>query len=248
MKYIKLFIFTIVLFFILIINCYAVELDTTNNSDVLSIQENQKLFDFADIYSKKEEKKLNKKIDSYIKSTDIDVIIVTTNRLDGRTISEYTNAFYQKNNFKENTVLFVIFINEIEPQIFMYSSGDNSTKYYSNERTGEILEYTYNYIEKKEYYKATDKFITIIQGFYDLDNKTGNYYLDDNGNIVKIIPWLEIFILSLALTFIIVMIFIYRINHNNKITKINALDDKLDNDRLVVSTVKDELVDTVVSK
>ena len=250
MKYIKLFILGISLFFVGI-NCYAEEnnLITDNPNTIdnnLVIKENQKLFDFADIYTKKEEKKLNKKIGEYIKTTDIDPIILTTKALDGKTISTYTSLFYQKNNFNENTVLFVIYINDVEPEIYMYGVGKKTTKYYTDDRIGQILEYVYDDIDNKKYYDATDKYLTIIKAFYDIDND--NYYLGKDGKLVKYIPWVEIIILSIALSFIVVMLFVYRIIHNNKIVNRNVLDNKLDSNTLVVSTVKDELVDTVVSK
>ena len=244
MKYIKIFILMISLFFIGIVNCYADDdLLVTNKYEV---KENQKLFDFADIYSKSEEKKLEKKINSYYKSSSIDSIILTTKALDGKVLSEYASAFYKKNRFKENTILFVIYINDVEPQIYMYGVGDKTTKYYTDERIEQILKYVYDYVDNKKYYEATDKYLTIIDGFYKIDND--NYYLDSDGKIVKYIPWIEIIILSIALTFIIVMIFIYRIKSNNKIVNKNVLDDKLDSNTIIVSTVKDELIDTVVSR
>ena len=223
MKYIKLFILTILLFCISI-NCYA--------------KNSIKLYDYADLYNKSEETKLNKKIKSYIKSTGIDPIIITTKDLNGKGISYYTIDFYKEKNFKDNTVLFVIYINDVEPEIYMYSVGDRTTKYYTDERIHQILEYVYDYIENKDYYDATSKYITIIDGFYNMDND--KYYLGEDGKIVKYIPWIEIVILSMALSFIVVMIFIYRIKYNNKVTN-TILDEKLGNN-ISVLTIKDEAI------
>lgn len=247
MKYIKLFIVTIVLLFLGIINCYAEE-NTNLTNTTPSIDPDQRIFDFANLYDTKEESKLNKKIRVFRDSTDIDSIIVTATKLDGKTISEYAGAFYEKNNFKSNAVVFVIYIKEIEPEIYMYGRGDKATKCYTDERIGEILEYVYKYVEKKEYYNATDKYMDIIQGFYNLDNKRDNYYLNDEGKLVKYIPWIEIVILSLTTTFIIIMVFFYRIKSNNKVNNSNTLDTKLDTERLVIKTLKDELIDTNISK
>lgn len=252
MKYIKLFIITISLFFIGIISCYAEEINNnnliTNNTDnnQMTILKNQKLFDFANLFKESEKKKITKKINSYNKDTGIDAIILTTPKLDGKTISEYATLFYQKNSFKKNTLLFVIYVNDVEPEIYMYGIGKKTTKCYTDERIGDILEYVYNYVEKEDYYTAIDKYLLIIDGFYKADS--GDYYLTNDGTIKKYIPWVEMVILSLAITFIVIMVFVYRIISNNKIVKHNVLDDKLDADSISVTTVKDELIDTNVSK
>ena len=238
MKYIKLFIFIVLLFFISIFNCYAKD---NNDNKLVS----DKVFDFADIYSEEEEEKLNSKIESYIKSTKIDSVIVTTKDLGNKKLGDYASQFYSNNKFKKNTVLFIIYMNDLEPEIFMYCVGKKTTKYYSNERIGQILKYVYTDIGKKRYYSASDKYLIIIKGFYDIDN--GDYYLGDDGKLVKYIPWVEIVILSLSLSFIVVMISIYGIKHSNKTIGSN-LDSKLDNGSIVVSTIKDELVDTVILK
>lgn len=251
MKYIKLFIITIFLFSIGIINCYAEEINNnliTNNTgnNQMTVSKDQKLFDFANLLNESEKKKIIKRINSYNKDTGIDAIILTTPKLDGKTISEYATLFYQKNSFKKNTLLFVIYVNDIEPEIYMYGIGKKTTKCYTDERIGDILEYVYNYIEKEKYYTAIDKYLVIIDGFYKADSS--NYYLNSDGSIKKYIPWIEIVILSLAVAFIVIMVFVYRIISNNKIVKHNVLDDKLDGDSINVSTLKDELIDTTVSK
>ena len=251
MKYIKLFIISVSLFFIGIISCYAEEINNsliTNNTgnNQITVSKNQKLFDFANLLKESEKRKIIKKINSYNKDTGIDAIILTTPKLDGKTISEYTTLFYQENNFKKNTLLFVVYVNNVEPEIYMYGIGKKTTRYYSDERIGDILEYVYNYIEKEEYYTALDKYLTIIDGFYKADSD--DYYLNDNGSIKKYIPWMEIVILSLALAFIIIMIFFYKIISNNKVVKNNVLDNNLDGDSIKVSTIRDELIDTTISK
>lgn len=239
MKYIKSFILIFILLFVGIINCYAEKNTTSVN--------NKRIFDYADLYSSNQEKNLNKKVKEFIDSSKIDPIIVTVDKLEGKTISEYAMDFYKSHKFKSNAVVFVIYINEVEPQIYMYGIGKKAAKCYTDDRIGEILEYVYDYVEKKEYYEATDKYMDIIQGFYDLDQRD-SYYLNDEGKIVRYIPWIEIIILSLTIPFILIMLFIYQINSNNKVNKDSILDDKLDKEKLIINTEKDELIDINISK
>lgn len=235
MKYIKLFILIIFVFFASISNCFAKNKITTNK---------EKIYDYANVYSKLEEKDLKEKIDLYVDSTGIDAFIITTRDLNGKTIDKYTRDFYKKNNYSKNTVLFVIYVNNVEDQIYMDSAGKKVAKYYDDSRVGEILKYVYKYVEDEDYYTASDKYITIIQGFYDLDNKDRGYYLDEDGNIARYIPWIEIIVLSLAVTFIIVMIFFFKLKKNNNNYILNNANNKLNKENMMIKTVKDELINS----
>ena len=241
MKYIKLFLLSIILLFTFIINCYADDTKLISSKD-------KRIFDYADLLSKSEEKKLNKKIKTFKETSKMDAVIITTKDLDNMNISSYAEEFYKKNSFTKNSVIYVVYINDLEPEIYMYCTGNKATKYYTNERIGEILQYDYDYIEKKDYYNAFDKFMVIIQVFFDKENQSDNYYLDKDGKITKIIPWVEIVVLAIALTFIVVVLLIYKINNNNKIKRSSILDDRLNKDSVVIETLKDEAIATNISK
>ena len=55
-----------------------------------------------------------------------------------------------------------------------------------------------------------------MEGFYNIDEK-GDYYLTEDGTIIRSLPWTEMIVLSFAITFIIVVLLIYRIRGNNKL-------------------------------
>ena len=74
---------------------------------------------------------------------------------------------------------------------------------YGRSGTGKS-EYVYKDIAGGSYYKAVDDYIKILDGFYRMND--GNYKVDKEGRVVKSIPWIEIVVLSVALTFIIVVI------------------------------------------
>jgi uncharacterized protein len=223
-----------------------------NYMDILntpSVSSSEKIYDFADLYSESEELELYNSVSEYIKNTKIDVGIVTTRNLSGFSISDYAYNFYDYNDFSEEGVIFIIYVGGDEDEIFMGNSGKTNGdvfSIYSDSRINAILSYTYKDIESGNYYTATSNYIKIIDGFYTKD-RGSNYKVDSNGNIIKTIPWIEVLILSITLTFIIVFIFICKLKNNSKDSLNSILDKKLDTSTLIIKTNSDNLVDTIVS-
>jgi p-aminobenzoyl-glutamate transporter AbgT len=83
----------------------------------------------------------------------------------------------------------------------------------------------------------------IVDGFYD--RSSSGYVVDKDGNIVRDIPFLEIIILSLAISFIIIVIVIGKTYKSNK-TKKNNIIDNLDKNTVMIKLKSDKLVDTIV--
>ncbi len=214
-----------------------------------AVDSSEKLYDFADLYTDKEEEKLLDQIKLYIDSSKIDLAIVTTKDLCGFTISDYAYHFYDFNDFKREGIIFVIYVDEQESSIYMANNGDETGTVftlYNDSVVKKTLHYVYKDIKTKNYYSATDNFIKILQGFYNLDHN-GNYRINKSGEIVEEIPWIEIIILGVTLTFIIDMIFIYRIKAHNRLVLLGGLGTKLDESTLMVKVEKDELIDTFVT-
>jgi uncharacterized protein len=230
-----------------------VTVDSNNYNDILntpSVSSSEKIYDFADLYTDSEEKDLFSYISDYIKNTNIDVCIVTTNNLNGFGISDYAYNFYDYNDFLEEGVVFVISVANTEPEIFMGNSGKSDGDVftiYSDSRINQTLAYVYKDIASGNYYTASLNYIKILDGFYSKD-RGGNYRVDEDGNIVKEIPWIEIVILALAITFIIVLIFIYKLTNNGKFSYKNILEEKLNSKTLMVKNNGDVLIDSVITK
>ena len=194
MKKYKLIIFSLVLFFLLGINVNATNktYPRTNNNlllpkDVVVTDDNlqhilntpavdskEKVYDFADVLSDPEEEKILKSIKKFIKSSGYDSVVVTTNNLNGYKMTDYSYNFYDYNDFKDNGLIFVIFVNESNPEIFMTTNSlstdaDVYKIYNKDDRVKQTLAYVYKDVQNKEYYSAVDKYLTVVQGFYDLE-------------------------------------------------------------------------------
>ena len=229
-----------------------VVVSTTNLEDILktpAVSASEKVYDYADLYTDQQEKLLFKKIDSYIDKSDIDLVVITTTDLNGFSLSQYTYNFYDYNDFKIEGIAFVIYLAPSEPQVYMGNSGDKTGKVfsiYSKVYIEQTLKYIYKDLKAANYYDATSDFIDIVDGLYDKSGNSGNYEISEKGEVVRQIPWIEIVILSIASTFIVVILFVFKIRKNNRLSNKDILSNKIDQRTLMFKTETDEYVGTSI--
>lgn len=191
------------------------DVDTTkvNMEEVLrvpSVDSKAKVYDFADLLSDAEETKIYIQLNEYINNTGLDAAIVLTNDLCGFAMNDYTYNFYDYNDFKDDGIVFVIYVSGTDKSIFMGNNGPRTSEVftaYTDSRVSEILKYVYqNYIEKSDYVGACENYITLVDGFYV--KSFGTYRVGDDGDIVEEFPWVAVILISIAISFIIVVLVI----------------------------------------
>lgn len=220
---------------------------TSENVDIImrtpAVDSTEKVYDFAEILSDEEENEIYKSIKEYYKNSGFEAIVVTTKNLNGFTIADYVYNFYDYNSFDNEGVVFLIYLSNGNPEIFMGNSGDHSSEIfsiYSDKRINAILKYVYNnYIKEGKYYDACIGYVKILSGFYEKAH--GDYDVDDEGNVVKVIPWVEIIIISLALTFIVVLLSIGKI-FKKKIVINEFIKKSVNNDTMVVKLESEQSI------
>ena len=263
MKYIKFVILSVICLFFIPISCFAstnefprskenplvpenVTVTDANIQDILNtpaVDSSEKIYDFAQLYSEDEEKELYKEISNYIKTTKYDLVVVTTDSLKGYSIGNYANNFYTFNKFQKTGIVFVVSIGGFEPELFMGNIGDTSEKIfsiYTHSRINQTLKYIYTDIRKGNYYNATEDYLKILQGFFDIED--GNYQVNSHGQVVKSIPWIPIAILGISLTFIICICMIYTMKLHNKNLFNSNLERKIDSSTFNIQTEVNELI------
>lgn len=231
-----------------------VVVDNNNIDNIMktpSIKAKEKIYDFAYLLTDSEEQELYKSIKEYIDYTKIDCVIVTTRDLAGFTINEYTYNFYDYNNFKTDGVIFVIYMNNGKPEIFMGNSGNRDGKVfsiYNDYRIKETLKYVYEKnLRNNDYYNACDNYLKLIKAFYNIDSKgSGDYRVGEDGNLEKNIPWIELIILSLALTFVVIMVMMYALGLFKKTKNIDNFESYINKKTMKVKKLDEDLVDTIV--
>ena len=210
----------------------------------------EKVYDYADLYTEQQERDLYKQISSFVEDSNIDVVIVTTKNLNGYEIKDYAYNFYDYNDFRIEGVIFVISLEGSVPEIYMGNSGDSTGRVvttYTKARIRQTLEYVYKDISIGNYYSATSNFVKIIKGFYDID-RNGDYYVGEDGSIVRNLPWTEIIILALAVSFIIVILCVFQIRNNNHISSKYNLGNLIDDTTLTVKLNSDDYLESVYQK
>lgn len=267
MKKLNILIIIIISLFFTSIDCFAkvktytrtekdylvpsdVKVVESNKNDILNtpaVSEKDMIYDFADLLTEKQKNELFDKIDTFSKKSGLDVVIVLTNDMNGFGILNYAYNFYDYNDFNEDGIVFVISIANKEPEIFMGNCGDKddpnakAISIYTDDRVNETLAYVYQNISEGKYYDALNDYLKIVDGYYDIDNNGGGVYkVDKGGNLVKSIPWIDIFVLAVALSFIIISVFIFLIKGRNK-KSINTfvIGDKVDNSTLSIKCDND---------
>lgn len=230
MKYIKYLVLSLVLFFVLAINCNAstktfertkdkllvpssVKVTDDIINDILktkAVDASEKVYDFAELLTDGEEKQLLKSIKGYTKDTDMDLVVVTTKELDGFSVGEYANNFYKYNKFSEDGVLFLISTATEDTNIYMVNSG-KAKSIYTDGLVSSALKYVYTNVKEKKYSDALDDYVKIIDKYYIKEVGEKNEPATsstDNSNSGGISP-LNIILLSIALAFLISMIIFY---------------------------------------
>ena len=220
---------------------------TDENREVIlktpAVNSSLKLYDFAEVLSSEEDNKIAKKLQDYTVVSGLDAVVIVTKDLYTFDIWSYLYAFYDFNDFKDSGVVFVVYVGEEKPTIVMTNIGSDPllNKLYSKRVIQDTLKYVYKDIKNGNYYTALDNYVRIIQGFYNLDKKSGDYVVNEEGDIVKVIPWVELIILGVALTFIVDILWLYHIRELQKNKEIGLAHNIIE-DSLVVKLEKDELI------
>lgn len=221
-----------------------------NINDILNtpaVSSNEKVYDFADLITDSEKEKIIKKIKQYNKTTGMESIVVITSNLNGFSLSNYAYNFYDYNDFSNDGVILVIYIDQIEPHLFMGNIG-NAVTTYSDQRIKQILSYIYKNVKENNYYSAISDYEKIIKGFYVHDNENdGEYKINQQGDFYLTVPWIELIILSFSLTFIVVFLLLKVLKKKVKKLESDFLERSLDSSTLIVKLVSDEKITNDVS-
>ena len=190
---------------------------TDNNLDNIlktpKVNEDEKIYDFADLFTDDEEDKLYDKVNNFIDKHDMDMVIVTIDDNNKSTAKKYADDFYDYNYFgKNNSYDGLIFIIDMDTREIAISTTGSGILMYDDDRVDEILDNAYDEISMKKYYNTALSFINDSNDFANdgLPSSNDNYVIDENGNIVKVkkVNWILTLISSIAIPTIVVIILI----------------------------------------
>ena len=213
-----------------------------------AVNSRDKLYDFEDVLTEKEEENLKKQIQEYIDYTGFDIAIVIAKKIEGLDIAEYTHNFYEYNDFADQGIVLVIYVDKAYTMNAEIEGRENSEilSIYTESRVRQALKEISGDIQKKSY-KAISNYIQILQGFYNLE-KNGSYNDGPKtNNYNRDLSWFEITLISFSITFVIILALMYIIKKKNKIKYKEDLNDNINDATLTIKTESDDFVGTTLS-
>jgi len=210
-----------------------------------SVDENEKIYDFADLYTSEEEEKLYYEASSFIESNSLDLVIVTINENNKTSAQNYADDFYDYNYFKEDGILFLVDMDTRE--IYISTNGD-AIDLLTDYEINSILDSIYTYFSSEEYYDGTYSLI------YKLNNYVNNSIvnLDDDNEIQKenLKSEFETFIISAIITSLIIstISIIVMVSKNKLVRKVNDANNYMNKEKVIINHVSDKFMGSYINK
>ena len=222
-----------------------IEVTDSNRGNILntpSVNADEKIYDFADLYTDSEEKDLYNEVNSYIQSYNMDLVIVTINRNNKSSPQEYADDFYDYNDFgissNRDGILFLIDMQNRE--IYMSTTG-TAIEMYNDYRINEALDSVYTYMSDEDYYEGTSNYIDIIKD-YAASGYPNNSTISNKGDRPSIVTTM---IVSLIITIIIMGILISK---NKMVRKATTAEEYLNKESVNIKNISDILVSSNTTK
>ena len=159
-------------------------------ASVPSVNSEQKIYDYADLFSNEEEITLFNKADDFIKESDLDIAIVTIDTNPLGNAQDYADDFYDYNNFGTGaTHDGLLLLLDMDTREIYISTEGQAILIYDDERINLILDEIYNYITKDNY-KAAEAFINMASKYFKLGIPESNtdYVITDEGEYEYLDP------------------------------------------------------------
>lgn len=217
-----------------------VEVTESNKNNILttpSVNESEKIYDFADLYTESEEHDLYSKVSEYINTYNMDLVIVTIHTNDKSSPMVYADDFYDYNHFgigkNRDGVLFLIDMENRE--IYMSTTG-SAIKMYNDYRINEALDQVYQYMSDEKYFEGTTNYIKVISNYASEGFPSGN---DKELSLDVVILWS---VLSGIIITSIIMIILIR--KNRLVRKATTAEEYIDKESIDIKSISDVLIST----
>lgn len=174
MKVYKVFIIIICILEIGTVNVFSTNASTSQiNTPV--VDENQKIYDYANLLTDEQETNLYNEVQEYINSYQMDMAIVTIEENNKTSAMAYADDFYDYNNFgigaNKSGVLFLI---DMQNREMWISTTGYAIRIYTDSRIDNILDYTYSKISIEDYNGCVEQFIKYAKYYANLGSSASN--------------------------------------------------------------------------
>lgn len=208
---------------------------TDSNRNIIlttpSVDESEKVYDFANLLDENEEKLILNSINEFISKYDMDMVIVTIDSNPRYSAQKFSDDFYDYNSFGKNkTRDGVLFLIDMDTRNFYISTTGEAIRLYNDYRINAILDYVEPYIKGENYYEAASSFIQKSAYYANSGIPSGNVnsYINEKGDIVyyKKINYFFSVVGSLIITAIVIAILVNKNKMIKKATNANLYFNK----------------------
>ena len=208
--------------------------------NVLAFDNTIKVYDYAQVLSEKEEKKLKTQVNDYINKYNLDMVIVTVKYYEQTDVNQYINLFYNQNNFgvginKDGIIVALDFKKNNTIGIKTFGKAINL---YS---TSEIQGILNKVNEEEDYYDKLSSFVKYSDKYVNQDD---NSYTIDNSTSTSI-NWILIILPSLIILTIVIIIGLLK---NKYIKKDEFVSYYIKRDSIVINKKEDKFITTNTKK
>ncbi len=213
------------------------------------VDSSEKIYDFADLYTDEEEKKLFDRVNNYIEKNGVDLVILTINENNKINTERYAEDFFIFNYFgtEDKKRTGIVFIIDMDGRNVNVVTSGSAILYLDDNRIDNILDDIVGYIGNKEYFVGTNTLIADLERYgTSIPSSNSHITIDPNGNPVKI-HRPNIFI-SLVGGVIVAWIFVASNKSKHKsIIQATDADLYMNTGKSAVAPPKDKLVSSVVT-
>ncbi len=153
----------------------------SNKNNILatpSVNTEEKIYDFADLYTDKEEKVIYDKIQKFIKNKKLDLAIVTISNNNKASVQNYAYDFYDYNGFglTDSFDGLLLLIDMQNSAVFISTTGKAIVDY-DDELVNKILRPVYDEMANGNYETAINKFFeNLYVSDLNEDSNSSNWY------------------------------------------------------------------------
>jgi len=149
------------------------------------IDEKEKIYDFADLFTSEQEKGIYFKIESFIDSSNYDLAVVTINENNKADEVEYADDFYDYNYFGfDSSFSGLLILIDMDNRVIYVSTTGYAIAMYDDYRIDQIIDRGYNDLASGQYSACIIKMIEELERYYDLGFPSNNDDLVIDGDDV----------------------------------------------------------------
>lgn len=214
-------------------------------SQVNALDTSLKIYDYRDLLTDNEEQLLKDKIDTFINTYNMDMVLVTVDSHNSSSTMEYADDFYDYNGFGIGThhdgLIFVIDNNFSKENLWISTTGE-AIRMYDDLRIDKILDAVY---DEYDYYELFNKYIDECSYYASMGipSSNKNTYINEHGDIVyqRHFPYLVSIIISSIISTIVLLVLIHKNKMVREATDANTYVDK---DNVKITERNDQFITT----